>query len=286
MSDDDAPSIKRPKEDPNETDLVTGEKVKEFIDGLKFTQPLSVLQEAEVSKRRECPKCGKSKQYYCYDCVIPLNNKVRARDVKLPVKVHVILHHAEHRGKATSIHSAVLSSDVTLYTHPEIPSIKDPTKSLLVYPSERAQSIEELQAEGILDNIEHLVFVDSTWQQAKGITRDDRVKSLGIPVKLNDYRTLFWRFQNTGDDRFLATIEAIYYLLRDMHAARSPPYSGQYDDLLYFYINQWAVIQRSYIKKKRSFTCRHQKSDSYIKKEIDFSYLLEPPEEKKKATED
>ena len=243
-------SIKRPKEETDEDDfVVSGDMVKSFIDGLQFTQPLSVLQETEVSKRQECPKCAKSKQYYCYDCVVPLHNKVKPRDVKLPVKVHVILHHAEHRGKATSIHSAVLSSDVQLYTHPEIPNIKDPTRSLLVYPSERAQTVDELQAEGILENIEHLIFVDSTWQQAKGITRDDRVKSLGIPVKLNDYRTLFWRFQNTGDDRFLATIEAIYYLLRDMHVARSPPYCGQYDDLLYFYIHQWAVIQRSYIKK-------------------------------------
>eukprot|EP01064_Diplonema_japonicum_P018931 TRINITY_DN27627_c0_g1_i1.p1 TRINITY_DN27627_c0_g1~~TRINITY_DN27627_c0_g1_i1.p1 ORF type:complete len:325 (+),score=82.36 TRINITY_DN27627_c0_g1_i1:67-975(+) len=266
-------------------DIIPAEEVKKFIDSLKFTQPVSVLERKEVSERKPCVKCDKRRQYYCYDCLQLTNPMARAVDVKLPVDVHVLLHAGEHRGKATSVQGAVMSSNVHLYTHPELPKDIKKEETLLVYPSPEAQSLSQLAESGALASIKNLVFVDSTWQQSKGICRDPAVKALGIPVLLEKYRTLFWRFQNVGDETFLATIEAIYYLVRDLQVAKGETYKGEFDDLLYYYIHQYAVIQRSYKDREHQkkhehaterphFTKRHQKSSEYIRTEVDFSYLL------------
>ena len=287
--------------------IIPTEEVMKFIDGLNFTQPVSVLEEAAVKERGACKKCGRRRQYYCYDCYVPTVERACPRDVKLPVKVKVLLHHEERKGKATSVHAGVLSSDVELLVHPNLPTDTDPDTTLLVYPSSEAKTLDEMAAEGTLDNVKTLVFVDSTWKQSRGICRDEKVRTIGRHVQLNEYRTMFWRFQTTGDERFLATIEAIYYLLRDLHIAKGNVYTGQYDDLLYYYVHQYAVIQSRYINEvfaprprcpyctqprhislslsllpqERAFTKRHQKAGAYIRKEIDFSYLLVSDKDKK-----
>eukprot|EP01059_Diplonema_ambulator_P004562 TRINITY_DN14280_c0_g1_i1.p1 TRINITY_DN14280_c0_g1~~TRINITY_DN14280_c0_g1_i1.p1 ORF type:complete len:310 (+),score=109.34 TRINITY_DN14280_c0_g1_i1:32-931(+) len=264
-------------------DIIPAEEIKKFIDGLQFTQEVAVLEEKEVAERKLCGKCGKRRQYYCYDCLELVERRARARDVKLPVDVHVLLHAGEHRGKATSVQGAVLSSNIHLYTHPDLPKGLKKEETLLVYPSTEAQTLNQLADADKLSAIKNLVFIDSTWQQSKSISRDDNVNQIGIPVLLNKYRTLFWRFQNIGDETFLATIEAIYYLLRDLKIAKGEEYNGEYDDLLYYYIHQFAVIQRSYKNKDKKhdhqterphFTKRHQKSSEYIRTELDISHLL------------
>ena len=228
------------------TNIIPTQDVVDFVGGLKFTQPVSVLEEKDVVVRTACATCGKRRQYFCYDCVKPTVPRAHPRDVKLPVKVKVLLHRQEHKGKATSVHAGVLSSDVALHVHPDLPTDTNPETTLLVYPSDDAKTLDEMAAEGSLDKVETLVFIDSTWQQSKSICRDENVRKIGRPVQLNEYRTLFWRYQNTGDERFLATIEAIYYLLRDLHIARGNKYVGQFDDILYYYVHQYAVIQERY----------------------------------------
>ncbi|KAJ9451272.1 DTW domain-containing protein [Diplonema papillatum] len=273
---DEAPPAKKAKvTDDAKEQIIPAEEVKRFIDGLRFTQPLCVLERAAVKQRAECPQCKKNKQYYCYDCLLPTVAAARPRAVPLPVNVHVLLHPSERRGKATSVTGAIVSPDIHLHVYPSLPEGLDPGKTLLVYPSPTAKLLPQLADEGLLSGVENLVFVDSTWQQSKQICRDPKVTSIGRHVQLADYRTLFWRYQNTGDERYLATIEAIYYLLKDLRIAQGHTYNGEFDDILYFYVHQYAVIQQTYREGQRGFTPRHQKADQYIRKEVDFSYLLQ-----------
>eukprot|EP01063_Lacrimia_lanifica_P041645 TRINITY_DN976_c0_g2_i5.p1 TRINITY_DN976_c0_g2~~TRINITY_DN976_c0_g2_i5.p1 ORF type:complete len:317 (+),score=147.04 TRINITY_DN976_c0_g2_i5:58-1008(+) len=281
---------KRRRQEPDNANakIITAEEVKKLIDSLKFTQPLSVLDRPEVAKRRMCEKCNRTRQFYCFNCLDVMQERAHPGNVELPVKVHVILHPDELRSKATSVQAAALSKDVNLYTYPELPQGDlSAENTLMIYPADNAKTLPELAEAGELDAVKNLVFIDSTWQQSKVICRDEKVKAMARPVVLNDYRTLFWRFQNTGDERFLATVEAIYYLVRDMHVAKGNPYHGQFDNLLYYYIFQFAMIQRHYHHRTdEKFTPRHQAASSYIRKEVDFSYLLEQPKEDAAPQED
>lgn len=61
-----------------------------------------------------------------------------------------------------------------------------------------------------LDNlpIKKAVFIDSTWDQSKGMYKDPRLNKLR-PVVLQHRMTQFWRHQRNSPRWFLATIEGI-----------------------------------------------------------------------------
>lgn len=52
-------------------------------------------------------------------------------------------------------------------------------------------------------------------------------------------------------DEMLATIEAIYYMYRDLFTATHPgeAYDGRFDNLLYFFAHQYKLIQDVYKQK-------------------------------------
>jgi len=79
-------------------------------------------------------------------------------------------------------------------------------------------------------SIKNILVVDSTWTQTRAVL--DRLGSSQFPkVTLHpSYETKFWRYQDKPPS-CLATVEAIYLLLRD--AFESVP--GQFDNLLWFY---------------------------------------------------
>lgn len=55
-------------------------------------------------------------------------------------------------------------------------------------------------------------------------------------VELRTRKTCFWRHQKGKPESYLATIEAIYYFLKDYHEqCLAQEYSGEYDNLLFFY---------------------------------------------------
>ncbi|KAL0167403.1 hypothetical protein M9458_035625, partial [Cirrhinus mrigala] len=54
-------------------------------------------------------------------------------------------------------------------------------------------------------------------------------------VELKSRRTCFWRHQKGCPDTYLATIEAIYYFLKDLHSHYFSEYTGEYDNLLFFF---------------------------------------------------
>lgn len=80
-----------------------------------------------------------------------------------------------------------------------------------------------------------VVFIDSTWNQTNRIVTDERLQAL-LQVELKTRKTCFWRHQKGSPDTYLATIEAIYYFLKDYHEqCLSLEYTGEYDNLLFFY---------------------------------------------------
>lgn len=277
----------------------------EFLTSLRFSRPLKDLR--SQTERLPCPKCGKKRQYYCYDCLAVCNPATHPPPLRLPVAVHVVLHPGETRGKSTTLPIATVSPDVSIHVYPTVPDL-DPATTLVLYPSASSVEIEEVTD---IANIKAFVFVDSTWQQSKCIAGDERVKRFRH-VKLSGIISLFWRFQDK-DPYHLATVEAIYHSLRNLVIARnrqhllqiafaaapvklapsgttssgeaaapsaapsavesSALYSGEVDDLLYYYVNQYIAVQQNYSGPDREFTGKH--FDGYVLKGIDWDALLE-----------
>ncbi|GBM77247.1 hypothetical protein AVEN_71043-1 [Araneus ventricosus] len=65
---------------------------------------------------------------------------------------------------------------------------------------------------------------------------------------LQSYKSLFWRYYREKLDTHLSTIEAIYYFLVEYHRLLNPevPYTGQYDNLLFFFKFMYFKIRTLY----------------------------------------
>lgn len=76
-----------------------------------------------IDGRSACPKCSKSRKFFCYTCYVPVENvKARLPTVRLPVQIDIIKHQKETDGKSTAIHAAILAPEnVNIYTFPDIP---------------------------------------------------------------------------------------------------------------------------------------------------------------------
>lgn len=102
----------------------------------------------DTDARRICPKCNKSRKYFCYTCYKPvIGTEQKIPHVKLPLQIDILRHPSECVGKSTASHAAVLAPDnVTVYTYPCIPNY-DREKVVLVFPCENSQSLEAIQTE-------------------------------------------------------------------------------------------------------------------------------------------
>jgi len=189
-----------------------------------------------LKTRSNCKECGRSRKFFCYNCYIPVPEleSLVPRVNKLPCKVDVIKHQMEGDAKSTAIHAAVIAPEnVKIYTYPDFPDYETDGRVALVYPGEEAVAMTSLTSKKGAE-IEKLVFIDSTWSQAKHIFKDPRLQ--GLPcVMLRTRNSVFWRYQRGKPDDHLATIEAIYYALIDLDRCRDEIYDGHYDDLLFFF---------------------------------------------------
>ncbi|KAJ8944394.1 hypothetical protein NQ314_009490 [Rhamnusium bicolor] len=275
----------------------------------------SILEKLEG--RHPCPKCGKSRKFYCYSCYVPiLELEGKLPKVKLPFKIDIIKHKHEIDGKSTAGHAAILANDnVTIYIYPNIPDY-DEENVVLIFPSQNAISVSQLvngcnyeemlkyQQES-LDKlpkgynkstlmkiipktrqeyefnvkakklpITKAVFIDSTWNQSKGIYKDERIKKITCVVIQNRI-SQFWRHQKGSPRWYLATVEAIHQFLIEVHLhlwGLNPnyngikncftekrlsqfkclyntdvlAYNGQYDNLLYFFQHMYDLIHKYY----------------------------------------
>lgn len=104
----------------------------------------------DTDERRICPKCNKSRKYFCYTCYKPvIGTEKQIPVVKLPLQIDIIRHPSECVGKSTASHAAVLAPDhVTVYTYPCIPNY-DREKVVLVFPCDISQTLDAISAESI-----------------------------------------------------------------------------------------------------------------------------------------
>lgn len=67
-----------------------------------------------------------------------------------------------------------------------------------------------------------------------------------LRVELKTRKTCFWRHQKGSPDTYLATIEAVYYFLKDyQELCLRQVYTGQYDNLMYFYCYLHTLINKA-----------------------------------------
>ncbi|XP_053658269.1 tRNA-uridine aminocarboxypropyltransferase 1 [Anopheles marshallii] len=132
--------------------------------------------------------------------------------------------------------------------------------------------------------VKRAVFIDSTWNQCRGIYKDERLSCLRTVVIQNRI-SQFWRHQRNSPRWFLATVEAIHQFVLEVHIAAwgldsryrgldhihlkmdqipqdrifhpsevSPdgvqPYNGQYDNLLFFFRHMYNLIHKHYDHEK------------------------------------
>lgn len=118
------------------------------------------------------------------------------------------------------------------------------------------------------------IFIDSTWNQSRGIYKDERIKSIPCVVIQNRI-SQFWRHQRGSPRWYLSTIEAIHQFLIEIHlhcwglnrhymginncfsekclsqfdflySEDGKAYNGQYDNLLYFFQHMYNLIHKYY----------------------------------------
>ncbi|XP_026764118.1 tRNA-uridine aminocarboxypropyltransferase 1 [Galleria mellonella] len=118
--------------------------------------------------------------------------------------------------------------------------------------------------------IDRVVLIDSTWNQSRGIYADERLQK--IPkVVLQNRASQFWRHQKGSPRWYLSTIEALHQLLLELHLCawgrsehyksnltlpypihshedhpQCKPYSGQYDNLLFFFKFMYEKLHKLY----------------------------------------
>jgi len=173
----------------------------------------------------------------------------------LPLEVDIIHHPTEPVSKSTAVHARVISPhQVHMYEFPDIPDYsKDET--ILLFPSTDSLTVQEVD----FNIVKRVVFVDSQWQKTKRMLKDPKLQGLKC-VRIDLQKTLFWRYQQCGDN-CLATIEAIYYFFKEYQLKTAGTYEGEYDNLLYYYSLFYNIIQDHYKTNQKSFP----RIDNYIK---------------------
>jgi hypothetical protein len=144
--------------------------------------------------------------------------------------------------------------------------------------SDKSKEKSAPEKEYTLDNLpfKRAVFIDSTWKQCRGIYKDPRINSLKSCIIQNRI-TKFWRTQKGAPNWYLSTIEAIHQFLLEVHInawgisqkyydeclddlqldksfippekiiedpgdSLEKPYSGQYDNILFFFSFLYSLI--------------------------------------------
>ncbi|ORZ29070.1 DTW domain-domain-containing protein [Lobosporangium transversale] len=232
----------------------------------KYTSPFSQFDISSTDvldtiEKKHCPTCNKNVRYFCNKCLNLVNcPKGSVPQLKLPIKIDVIKHEQERDGKSTALHAKILApQDVEVYGWKSMPKYEDVDRLLLLFPSPDAKRLSEIDPA----SFDKLVVIDGTWDQANKMSKSNSPLLRMKRVTIAPHETLFWRHQRKADDH-LATIEAIYYFLREYHETylsdKLGPYTNQFDDMLWFYKYFYELIQRTYRERTdgREFTMKHK----------------------------
>lgn len=95
----------------------------------------------QIDGRSACPKCGKSRKFFCYTCYVPVDELARQLPtVQLPIQIDIIKHQREVDGKSTAIHASILApANVNIYTYPNIPDYDSADDAKTVRTKQRNQ---------------------------------------------------------------------------------------------------------------------------------------------------
>ena len=246
------------------------------VEGLRFSVPHDEVK--SVASRTACPMCGERRRYYCYDCVVPIGHSPPVPAVNLPLTFHIVRHASEKPSKSSVIPLKLIYPDkVFLYTFkqpnrfdpeagegtifPCFPTDIDWDRAAVLFPGKGAKTVAELRSDGGEQGesvpfstsplFEHIIVIDATWTTAQQvINKHPKIRTVATQIKLGEgNQTVFWRHQNI-DRSCLATCEAVYVLLREMHAT-TPPYNHQFDDVLFYYVFVHGLISEFYTRTKK-----------------------------------
>ncbi|KAF9364052.1 DTW domain-containing protein 1 [Mortierella sp. NVP85] len=168
----------------------------------------------DTIEKKHCPKCNKNVRYFCNKCLHLVNcPEGSVPQLKLPIKIDIIKHEGERDGKSTALHAKILApDDVDVYGWKSMPEYENVDRLLLLFPCPEAKRLCEIDPA----SFDKLVVIDGTWDQVKMMTKSSSPLVRMKRVTIAPHETLFWRHQRKTDDH-LATIEAIYYFLREYH---------------------------------------------------------------------
>ncbi|GLC43990.1 hypothetical protein PLESTB_000217400 [Pleodorina starrii] len=208
--------------------------------------PLDVLHTHK--ERIKCPKCGRSRAHYCYDCLQPL---VPFPQVDLPFRVSIVTHEHESASKNTGVQLAILAAGkVDMHSIAQVPTDVDPSRCVVLFPSDTALEVEQLEP----DSIDRLFIIDSRWKKAGELVRTDTFRAMRA-VKLSRTRSAFWRFHTRGvAEEGVCTIEALFFFL-DALAKQGklsdPRFTAPhaFDNLLWYFVYQHTVVQQACHKR-------------------------------------
>eukprot|EP01084_Bolivina_argentea_P211762 360138_1 len=124
-----------------------------------------------------------------------------------------------------------------MYEFPNVPQYIKEDGVFLLYPSEKATFLDEMD----LSSVRKIIVIESRWRGNKPIY--DHTQLTNLPhCKIRNRETLYWRYQEHSSE-YLATIEAVYYGVVDCHIAKYKSYNGQYDDLLLLFAHNHRKIR-------------------------------------------
>ncbi|KAF9934258.1 DTW domain-containing protein 1 [Linnemannia zychae] len=185
----------------------------------KYSSPFSQFNISSTDvldtiDKARCPDCHRNVRYFCNRCLKPVGCPEGAVPrLKLPIKLDVIKHEQERDGKSTALHAKILApDDVEVYAWKEMPKYENVDRLLLLFPSPGAKKLSEIDP----TSFDKLVVIDGTWEQATKMSKSDSPLLRMKRVTIAPHDTLFWRHQKKSSEH-LATIEAIYYFLREYH---------------------------------------------------------------------
>jgi DTW domain-containing protein YfiP len=195
------------------------------------------------SQRSPCPQCNKTRQWFCYDCLVPLIDTDDTPQVALPINLTIVRHASEPPSKSSVVPlSMVVDSSQLQFIkfHPITYPVIDWTalninsnNTVILYPTDDAVNVEDITD---WSEIQNLVVIDCTWFQVNTVLEGLLNSSADSPkfkfVKISNHKTEFWRYQYQQKDHHLSTVEAVYWFYREMQGKRE---TKEFDDLLWFY---------------------------------------------------
>lgn len=202
--------------------------------------------------RMRCDKCGASVKWFCCHCLVSF---VPLPQVHLSIPLTILKDEREKDGKSTAIHAALLAPHSTRVISVNVREFEeqiDPS-CVILFPGKDSVPVDSVD----WTSVASVVVIDGTWSQAASVNRLSSLSHLKRVHLSESHRTLFWRYQDWGE-HCLSTIEAIYYLYKEI-AMKQAEFAFEHSErLLYLFAFFYMMIQKTYKEANRSFTPKHR----------------------------